>query len=383
MASLISALVPRDDYAALERCTYFNQAALGLIPRPTIEVMHAFLERTAQFGNLYLSDHQEAMILDGVRSAGAEVLGAAVDAVAVVGSASEGLGQVASILEPDVGTVVLVASDFPSVTYPWLAAVERRDITLRFVQDRPDQDLTLGLVDAIDATTSAVVFSAVQYATGTRVATEHVTAKAHDVGARVIVDVTQLAGASPVQMGGWQADAVVTSGYKWLSAHGGVALLALAPHLRDRLPRLVGWKGTADPFDFDAQTLRLSGAARRFELSTMSYASAVGLETSIRFLSSPGFDRIEEHARQLAAQLIEQVRPLAWRPFRPLTDPAASPHIVSLRHADHDPVLIAARLAAKHGIICGARSGGLRISLHAFNSGADVEHLVAALRDLA
>jgi Asp-tRNA(Asn)/Glu-tRNA(Gln) amidotransferase A subunit family amidase len=38
----------------------------------------------------------------------------------------------------------------------------------------------------------------------------------------------------------WRADAVVTSGYKWLSAHGGVALLALTPDLAERRPHLVG-----------------------------------------------------------------------------------------------------------------------------------------------
>ena len=92
-------LVPRDSYAALERCTYLNQAALGLVPIPAVEAMHAFMERTAQHGNLYLSDQQEAEILDGVRSAGAELLGTTPDAVAVVGGASEGLGQIASLLE--------------------------------------------------------------------------------------------------------------------------------------------------------------------------------------------------------------------------------------------------------------------------------------------
>ena len=135
-------LVPRDSYAALERCTYLNQAALGLVPIPAVEAMHAFLERTAQHGNLYLSDEQEAEILDGVRSAGAELLGTTPDAVAVVGSASEGLGQIASLLEADRGTVVLVSTDFPSVTYPWLAAAQRREIELRFVEDRADRDLT-------------------------------------------------------------------------------------------------------------------------------------------------------------------------------------------------------------------------------------------------
>jgi hypothetical protein len=46
-----------------------------LIPEPTIDAMESFLRQTARFGNLYLSDDQEAAILDGVRSAGAEVLG--------------------------------------------------------------------------------------------------------------------------------------------------------------------------------------------------------------------------------------------------------------------------------------------------------------------
>jgi selenocysteine lyase/cysteine desulfurase len=315
--SSIPSLVPRDRYAALERCTYLNQASLGLIPIPTIDAMETFLRQTAQFGNLDLSDDQEAAILDGVRSAGAGVLGTASDAVAVIAGASEGLGQVTSLLEPEHGTVLL-GSDFPSVTYPWLAAAERRGISLRFVDDRADRDLTQDLVDAIDATTMVVAFSVVQYATGTRVDVARVAERAHEAGARVVVDATQLAGAGAVDTAGWSADALVTSGYKWLSAHGGVALLALAPDLVRRLPALVGWMGAQDPFAFDPLTLRLAEDARRFQLSTMSYASAIGLESSIGMLSSLGFERIEEHARRLAIYLVDRVAELGWRPFRPL-----------------------------------------------------------------
>ncbi|HET7928135.1 MAG TPA: aminotransferase class V-fold PLP-dependent enzyme, partial [Actinomycetota bacterium] len=274
--SSIPSLVPRDRYAALERCTYLNQASLGLIPEPTIEAMEGFLEQTARFGNLYLNDDQEAAILDSVRSAGAGVLGTSSDAVAVVSGASEGLGQATSLLEPDQGTVLLIGSDFPSVTYPWLAAAERGAISLRFVDDRPDRDLTQDLVDAIDPGTAVVAFGVVQFATGTRVDAGRVVERAHEVGARVLVDATQLAGAGVVDMTGWGADAVVTSGYKWLSAHGGVALLALVPELVDRVPGLVGWMGAQDPFDLDPLTLRLADDARRVELSTMSYVSAIG-----------------------------------------------------------------------------------------------------------
>ena len=41
--SSIPSLAPRDRYAALERCTYLNQASLGLIPEPAIVAMDAFL----------------------------------------------------------------------------------------------------------------------------------------------------------------------------------------------------------------------------------------------------------------------------------------------------------------------------------------------------
>jgi selenocysteine lyase/cysteine desulfurase len=377
---LVPSLIPRDDYAALGRCTYLNQAALGLIPVVAVEAMQEFVEQTAQFGNLYLTDEQEAATLDGVRAAGADLLGAPVDAIAVVGGASEGLGQVASLLEPEDGTVVLVSSDFPSVTYPWLVMAERLPVTLRFVDDRPDRDLTDDLEAAVDPGTVVVSFSAVQYATGTVVDTERVARRAHEVGARVVVDATQLAGAAPVRMHDWRADAVVTSGYKWLSAHGGVALLALTPDLAERRPHLVGWKGAEHPFAFDARSINLAGGARRFELSTMSYASAVGLHASIGLLSSVGLDRIEHHARQLAQRLVAGVAELGWRPFRPLDDPAAASHIVSLRHADHEPAAVARRLADEHGVICGGRAGGLRISLHAYNDDVDIDRLTDVLR---
>ena len=380
--SSIPSLVPRDRYAALERCTYLNQASLGLIPEPAVDAMEGFLKQTARFGNLYLDDDQEAALLDGVRSAGAGVLGTSSDAVAVVSGASEGLGQVTSLLGPDRGTVLLVASDFPSVTYPWLAAAQRGGISVRFIEDRADRDLTQDLVEAIDPATAVVAFGVVQYATGTRVDAGRVAERAHQVDARVVVDATQLAGAGVVDMIGWGADAVVTSGYKWLSAHGGVALLALVSDLVNGVPGLVGWMGAENPFDLDPLTLRLADDARRVELSTMSYVSAIGLESSIAMLSSVGFERIDQHARRLATHLVDRVAELGWRPFRPPSDPSAAPHIVSLRHADHDPAVTAEHLASEARIVCGRRADGLRISLHAYNDSDDIDRLVEALRRL-
>ena len=112
-------------------------------------------------------------------------------------------------------------------------------------------------------------------------------------------------------MSAWGADALVCSGYKWLSAPGGVALLAVTEDLAAAIPPLVGWKGSAAPFDFKPQELSLAVDARRFELSTMSYSSASGLLASIKLLTGIGLNSIREHADRLADSLVTAGR-AAW-----------------------------------------------------------------------
>jgi len=255
---MMDPLIDRGEYAALTYCTYLNQASLGLIPRTSLEASVRFLADVAQHGNLRLSDQAEARVLDGLREAAAELLGAPAASVAVVGGASEGLGQLAALLSSAGGEVVLVSSDFPSVTYPWLAARDRLGMHIRWVRDTPARDLTLSLGDAISDRTTVVCVSPVQFATGSQVDVAALVARARDVGARVVVDVTQMAGAAPVTMTQWGVDALVCSGYKWLSAPSGVALLAITEDLAAATPVIVGWKGSATPFDFTPQELSLA-----------------------------------------------------------------------------------------------------------------------------
>ena len=379
----MDSLVPRDEYVALRHCVYLNQAALGLIPATSVSAMMRFLADVAQLGNLRMSDDAEVVVLDDLRRAAAQLLDVPPAWVAITGGASEALGQVAALVSEIEGSVLLVSSDFPSVTYPWLAAAQRHGTAIKTVDDRADSNLTHSLIDAIDESTKVVCFGAVQYATGSQVDVAAVAERAHGVGARVVVDATQLAGAGPVSVRQWGADAVVCSGYKWLSSHGGVAVLALAPDLAEMTPQLVGWKGTRQPFAFEPLSLPLAPDARRFELSTIAYVSAIGLRESIAMLTALDPFRIEQHARRLARELIERVEPLGWTPFRPLTDPAASSHIVALSHPTMPADDVQRGLADDHNIICSSRNESIRVSLHVYNDDHDLAALVGGLRRLA
>jgi selenocysteine lyase/cysteine desulfurase len=375
----MGALIDRDQYAALADGVYLNQASLGLIPRAAIDASTRFLTEVAQHGNVRLSDAAEAAVLDELRADSAALLGVPVEAIAVLGGAGEGLNQMAALLsEPD-GEVVLVDGDFPSVTYPWLAAQRRLGMRVRWTVDDPVRDLTEALTEAIGDRTTVVCVSAVQFATGSQVNVPALVSRARSAGARVVIDASQLAGAGPVTMSDWDADALVCSGYKWLSAPTGVALLAVSEQLATAAPAILGWKGAPAPFDFHPRELLLAPDARRFELSSMSYSAAVGLRTSIRLLSETGLGAIANHARTLSTRLLDATAPLGWVPYRQLDHPSACAHIVSLRHPEVVAADVQAWLARAHRINVSARVGGIRVSLHAYNSAEDVDALAGAL----
>jgi cysteine desulfurase/selenocysteine lyase len=378
----MTSLVDRSEYAALAEHIYLNQASLGLIPSRSTAAMLQFLADVAQYGNIRLSDENEAHLLDELRAEAASFIGTESSLVAITGGASEALSQSAELVGTADASVVLVSSDFPSVSYPWLLAARRSATRITAVHDRPDEDLTTSLVDAIDETTTAVCFSAVQYATGTQVDVRTVADRAHAFGARVIVDATQIAGAAPVDMTSWDADALVCSGYKWLSSHGGVALLALRADLAEKLPLIVGWKGTEHPFAFDAMSLPLASGARRFEMSTIAYASAIGLRESIAMLAALDPVAVQCHARRLASTLVERGAQLGWAPYRALSDPAACSHIVALRHPTISSATAQRMLADVHGITCSERNGHIRVSLHVYNDDSDIDALVRSLGSL-
>jgi len=376
---LVPSLFDRSDYPTLREAVYLNQASLGLIGNPAVEAMHDLLDRVARHGNLHLSDEEEAAFLDGLRQRAARLLEVEGSRVAILSSASELLGQAPFLLAPPPGSkVIVVASDFPAITRPWLRSAARGECLLEFVEDRPESDLTDDLITRLDGPTSVVAVGWVQYATGTVVDVPRLRSATEEAGVRLVVDATQGAGAMRSEAGAWRADLVVSSGYKWLGGHGGVAVGAIAPDVLTQTPPLPGWMGAPEPFAFDARRMSLADDARRFTQSTMSYVSVVGLTTALEQLLATGVERIEQHALQLRALLLDRVAGRGWRPFRPCAEPGASPHIVSLARPGAPSGEVAARLRER-GIVCGSRGGRLRVSLAPYNDEGDVAALTAAL----
>jgi hypothetical protein len=165
------------------------------------------------------------------------------------------------------------------------------------------------------------------------------------------------------------------------SSAASVAILAVSDVLIAVKPEIIGWKGACEPFNFTAQALVLADDARRYELSTTSYCSAVGLSRSLALLVEAGAEALAEHSRVLAEALVAQVKPVGWTPFRALGGGSWCGHIVSLRHATLSASAVQAMLAAEYGVIVSSPGGGIRVSLHGYSDSSDVA-IADALKEL-
>jgi len=378
---MTSSLSDRSQYPCLRDTVYLNQASLGLIGQPAVAAMHDFLENVARHGNLFMSDDDEIKYGQALRRVASRLFHNDPSRIAILASASELLGQFPLLFRLNPNTTILaVASDFPAITRPWVRQSYGEKIRVRFVDDLPDRDLTETITSAIDETTGVIAVSSVQYATGTLVDVRRLARSAQKVGAFLIIDATQAAGAMRVDTSTLEADAVVTSGYKWLGGHGGVALAVVSESLLKQIPILPGWMGATEPFDFDAKSVSFASDARRFTQSTMSYVSIAGLTVSIEQLLALGENRIEEHARQLAGMLVDGAYEYGWEPFHDVHDVAASPHIISLGHSRKSARETVEKLRDQR-IMCSARGERIRVSLAPYNDARDVLKLLQVLAE--
>jgi len=382
---MIDALSPRSSYPCLDQSIYLNQASLGLLHDQTVEEMTEFLSTVARYGNLKMTDKQEANFLDPLRGSIAKLLQAQPENIAILSSASELLSQVPNLCSPEPNSkIILVSTDFPSITRPWLTNKKTDDLEICFVNEVPNADLTQTIIENIDPNTSVVCVSYVQFASGTRIDIKKLAKYTKEVGAKLVVDVTQAAGAIPINISEWSADILVCSGYKWLGGHGGVAFGLLSNELLRKDPPTIGWFGNENPFDMEATKLNLSKTAAKYTQSTISYISVVGLKTAIQQLLDIKISSIMKHSDKLAKILFSMLEESDWKSFRPTTSNEFSSHIISLTHPCANTVKSTFDQLSKKGFIFGIRNGRLRISISHYNNSTDIKYFGASLlRDLS
>lgn len=315
--------------------------------------------------------------VDEARRGFAAHIGASPEEIAIVGSASEGAYQVASIMDwGRRGGIVTTDMEFPSLAHVWLAQ-RCRGARVRHVPAPDGIVHAEEYVSAIDETTGLVSVPLVSYRNGLRLPVAEVTEAAHAVGARVVVDAYQAAGVMPIDVRALGCDYLVAGALKYLLGLPGIAFLYARAGLPDeREPELTGWFGRVNPLAFDPRSIDFPAAATRFEVGTPAIPSAYAAVAGLRTLAEADPVRIESHVRglvDLAHERLTEIGRKLWSP----ADPALRGPQVAV--VDEDPDGLAARLAERR-IVTSPRGDLLRLSFHYYNNVADVDAVVDALR---
>jgi selenocysteine lyase/cysteine desulfurase len=175
-------------------------------------------------------------------------------------------------------------------------------------------------------------------------------------------------------------DFLATSDHKFLlNAARGMGYLYIRPELQARiLPLGAGWKAGRAPLEsFFGPQMELSPTASRFDAS-ISWLAAIGDEVCLGHIEEIGPAAIHRWNHDLAAMLRQALEDARVPPL--VVPPANRSHIVAVPLGDRDPATVLAGLRSR-GVVCAARDGNLRLSVHFYNAPSDVERAVAALAD--
>src|SRR5712691_7090998 len=202
--------------------------------------------------------------------------------------------------------IVYSELNFPSVMYVYDA--HARDHGLRIDLVKSDDGITVPLermLAAIDEETLLVPISHVLYKSAFLQDAQAVIERAHEVGARVILDVYQSAGTVPFNVKRLNVDFATGGSVKWLCGGPGAGYLYVRPDLHRKLqPKTTGWMAHESPFAFETN-LHYAPNITRFLHGSPAIPALYAAESGYQIINEIGVAAIREKNRRQTQRLIE------------------------------------------------------------------------------
>ena len=266
------------------------------------------------------------------------------------------------------------------------------DVALDFVPADRRGRLDAAAFDAlITPGTKLVMLTHASNLTGDLLDVGRVAALAHERGALVVLDAAQTAGARTVDMEALGADVLCFTGHKGLYGPQGTGGLCVREGV-DIRPLLVGGTGvqTYSPAQPEQYPTRL-------EAGTLNAHGIAGLSAAVDWLNETGVEAVRAREAALTRRFYEGIRAIPGVTVYGGFSADRAP-IVALNLRDVGSGEVADALAQDYGIAtragahCAPRlhealgtkeQGAVRFSFSYFNTPAEIDAAVAALRELA
>ena len=317
----------------------------------------------------------------------ARIIGASREDIAIVPAVSYGMAVAAINIQVGAGQEILVLEDqFPSNIYPWMEKAKSSGGRLVILPrtsspgDSGKQETWASrILEAIGAQTAIVALPQCHWIDGSLIDLATVGKAARKVGAALVLDLTQSAGAMPVDVQEIQPDYLVAASYKWLLGPYSLGFLYIAPQRQGGQPLEHGWAGRKGAEDFsrlvDYQEAPAPGV-RRFDMGERSQFHLMPMAvTAMQQILDWGVAAIAATLARKTRDIAECVGQLG---LVSVPENLRAGHYLGLRFPAGMPKDIHQQLA-RHHVHVSIRGDSMRVTPHLYNTDSDTNRLFEAL----
>ena len=251
---------------------------------------------------------------EGARAKVAAFIGARSEEIVFTKSATESINLIAySMSNASTGSrfaltpadrIVVTEMEHHANLIPWQQLASRTGAQLSWFEVLPDGRLDLNSINSVITTdTKVVALTHQSNVLGTVNPLEAIVARAHEVGAVVVLDACQSVPHMPIDVKKLGVDFLVFSGHKALGPTG---IGVLWSNQLDDLPPFLFGGSMIENVTMESATW--SPAPKRFEAGVPNMAQAVGLGAAIDYLDAIGMDKVFEHEMQLTKYFLEELQ---------------------------------------------------------------------------
>ena len=313
----------RRDFPIFERTVrggkkliYLDSGATSQKPESVIEAESNFYR--SHNAAVHRGAHQLAEeatdAYEGAREKVANFLGAKSEEIVFTKSATESINLIAYSMSnaPSGSRFALTSQDRIVVTemehhanlIPWQQLASRSGAKISWFEVLPNGRLDLDSINAvISEDTKVVAITHQSNVLGTINPLEEIVARAHAVGAVVVLDACQSVPHMPIDVKKLGVDFLVFSGHKAVGPTG-VGVL-WSNQLEDLPPFLFGGSMIEN---VTMESATWAPAPKRFEAGVPNMAQAVGLGAALDYLSKIGMDSIFHHEMALTKYFLEKLQ---------------------------------------------------------------------------
>jgi cysteine desulfurase/selenocysteine lyase len=286
--------------------------------------------------------------------------------------------------------IVTTEMEHHSNLVPWQEIAAQQGATVRFLPIADDGTLDLTDVNTIiNERTKLLAITHASNSLGTINPVKELAAKAHAVGAVVLVDGAQSVPHMPVDVQDIGADFLAFSGHKMMGPTGIGALYGRRELLEEMDPFLTGGEMV---LQVTYEKASWAGLPWKFEAGTPNIADSIGLGAAVDYLNSVGMKNVREHEKQITTYALKRFEEIEEVDVFGPRDPELRGGIVSFYSPDVHPhdlgtFLDQQGIAVRTGHHCTMPLMGrlgvpatARASFYVYNTEAEVDALVDAVK---